>query len=61
MTKDEDEAQPFLRPQEASKHKLSANIKTQNRDRETNGGVEASRQPSGVTKEGKPKSVEEQN
>ena len=40
LTKDKDEAQQFLRLQEASKHKLSANIKTQNRDMATNGGAE---------------------
>ena len=40
MTTDKDEAHQFLRPQEASKYKLSTNIKTQKRDMETNGGVE---------------------
>ena len=61
MTTNEDEAYQFLRLQEASTDKLSSNIKTQNRDREANGGVETSGHPSGVTKEGKPKYVKEQN
>ena len=61
MITDEDAAHQFLRLQEASDDKISANIKTQNRDRETNGGVEASGQTSYVTKEGKPKYVRQQN
>ena len=40
MTKDEDEAHQFLRPQEAYKERLSENIKTQNRDRAVNRGDE---------------------
>ena len=36
---------------------LSENIKIENTDREANRGVEAYGQPSGVTKEAKPKSV----
>ena len=40
LTTNDDEAHPFLRPQEAYKERLSENIKTQNRDRATNGGVE---------------------
>ena len=61
MTTEEDEALQFLSPQEASIDKLSANIKTQNRDMEKNGGAEASGYSSGVTKEGKPKFVKEQH
>ena len=38
---------------------LSENIKIENTDRAANRGVEAYGQPSGVTKEGKPKSVKD--